>query len=205
MIGIIDVGLGNTGSLLNMLAHLDVAAQCVSTPTGLAAADRLILPGVGAFDPGMTRLRDSGLLPALERRVRTEGVPLLGVCLGLQLLTRGSEEGSLPGLGWVPAITQRFKFADDAALRVPHMGWNECRPTATSSLFDLGGPELPRFYFVHSYHAVCDSPATVAAWTHYGGDFASAVQHGNIHAVQFHPEKSHRWGMKLLERFAALP
>jgi glutamine amidotransferase len=209
MIAVIDAGLGNVGSLLNMLDHLGVAARPARSPAELQDADRFILPGVGAFDHGMDRLRDSGLLPALEQRVLHEGAPVLGICLGMQLLGRSSEEGSAPGLGWVPARTVRFDFgANPARLRIPHMGWNEVRPAYTGGLLDLGHDDLgqgPRFYFVHSYHVVCDHPEHIAATADHGIRFTAALRAGHIHGVQFHPEKSHRWGKLLLARFAALP
>jgi len=209
MIAVIDAGLGNIGSLLNMLDHLGIAARVARAPADLADADRLILPGVGAFDHGMARLHASGLLPALEERVLRDHVPVLGICLGMQLLGRSSEEGASPGLGWVPARTIRFNFAANPThLRIPHMGWNDVRPAATDNLLELGRDDLgdgPRFYFVHSYHVVCDAPADIAGIAHYGFPFTAALQRGHIHGVQFHPEKSHRWGKLLLARFAALP
>lgn len=205
MIGVIDVGLGNIGSLLNMLDRVGAPARAITRVEDLAAARALILPGVGAFDHGMGRLRSSGLVPALEQRVLGDRVPLLGICLGMQLLGRASEEGApAPGLGFVPATTKRITF-DPAQppLRLPHMGWNECRPTSAATLIPTG-TETSRFYFVHSYHVAPDTSDIVAGWTHYGRDFASALQHGNVYGVQFHPEKSHRWGKDLLGRFAAL-
>ena len=209
MIAVIDAGLGNIGSLLNMLDHLGLPARAARAPADLAGADRFILPGVGAFDHGMARLHASGLLPALEQRVLHERTPVLGICLGMQLLGRSSEEGVSPGLGWVPARTIRFNFATNPThLRVPHMGWNDVRPTTPGNLLDLGLDDLgfgPRFYFVHSYHVVCDVPADIAGIADYGLPFTAALQSGHIHGVQFHPEKSHRWGKLLLARFAALP
>ncbi len=209
MIAVIDAGLGNIGSLLNMLDHLGVSARAARTPADLEDADRFILPGVGAFDHGMARLLGSGLLPSLEQRILRENVPVLGICLGMQLLGRSSEEGAAPGLGWVPARTIRFDFGSNPArFRIPHMGWNEVRPSSPGGLLDLGHDELgqgPRFYFVHSFHVVCDDPADVAATTDHGLRFTSALRRGHIHGVQFHPEKSHRWGKLLLARFATLP
>lgn len=209
MIAVIDVGLGNIGSLLNMLDHLGLPALAARTPADLDQADRLILPGVGAFDHGMSRIHASGLLPKLEERVHQKRVPVLGICLGMQMLGRSSEEGSSPGLGWVAARTIRFNFeSSPAGLRIPHMGWNDVRCTTTNSLLDLGLDDLghgPRFYFVHSYHLACDDPTDVAGVAEHGFPFTAALQHGHIHGVQFHPEKSHRWGKLLLSRFASLP
>jgi glutamine amidotransferase len=209
MISVIDVGLGNIGSLLNMLDYLGIPSRAANNPESILTATRLILPGVGAFDHGMARLHASGFIPLLEQRVLKENTPLLGICLGMQLLGRSSEEGASPGLGWVPARSVRFAFADNPArLRTPHMGWNEVRPATPGNLLDLGVDDLgqgPRFYFVHSYHVVCDDPAEVAATTSHGLRFTSAIQRGRIYGVQFHPEKSHRWGKLLLTRFASLP
>ncbi len=206
MIGVVDAGLGNIGSLLNMLDRIGAPARAVATPAELQSARALILPGVGAFDHGMARLHASGLVAPLRDRVLAHGIPLLGICLGMQLLGRASEEGSSPGLGLIPATTRRLAF-DPAGprLRLPHMGWNECRATSPDTLIPPpADEETPRFYFVHSYHVVPDAPELVAGWTTYGRDFASAVRHGNLHGVQFHPEKSHHWGKQLLARFAAL-
>jgi glutamine amidotransferase len=207
MIAVVDAGLGNIGSLLNMLDHLGIPARPARTPADLAEADRLILPGVGAFDHGMARLRGSGLLPALEDRVLRERTPVLGICLGMQLLGLSSEEGVSPGLGWVPARSRRFDFGDNPArLRIPHMGWNDVRPATPGGLLDLGHDELgegPRFYFVHSYHVVCDDPADISGICDYGVPFTAALARGHIQGVQFHPEKSHLWGKRLLSRFAA--
>jgi glutamine amidotransferase len=209
MISVIDAGLGNIGSLLNMLDHLGLPARAARTPEDVLEANRFILPGVGAFDHGMARLHASGLLPSLEQRILKENTPVLGICLGMQLLGRSSEEGSSPGLGWINARSVRFDFgANQTRLRVPHMGWNDVHPTRPGSLLDLGVDELaqgPRFYFVHSYHVQCDDTADVAGTTDHGFRFTSALQRGHIYGVQFHPEKSHRWGKLLLSRFATLP
>lgn len=203
MIVIVDYRMGNVGSVLNMLKRVGASAKISSDAVEIAAADKLILPGVGAFDTGMTHLRERGLIELLNRRVLEDQVPVLGICLGMQLLMRRSEEGTLPGLGWIPGETIRFRFdPQTTGLKIPHMGWNTAKPMHTDSLFGDAGAET-RFYFVHSYHVVCDEPADQLAITHHGYDFASAVQRGNIMGTQFHPEKSHRFGMKLLRNFAA--
>jgi glutamine amidotransferase len=202
MIAIVDYGLGNLGSIANMLKKVGAAATITADPAVIRQADRLILPGVGAFDTGMRNLEERGLIPLLNERVLGDEVPILGVCLGMQLLGRRSEEGQLPGLGWLDAAAVRFKFEGvNAHLKIPHMGWNELTVCQPHPLFaDL--QEESRFYFVHSYHVVCANPANVLARTTYGFDFTSAVVKGNIIGVQFHPEKSHRFGMTLLQNFA---
>ena len=149
----------------------------------------------------MQRIADAGLREVLDRKALQERVPTLGICLGMQLLTRGSEEGQLPGLGWIAASTKRFPAI--AGLKVPHMGWNLVTPTQPSPLTD-GLPAESRFYFVHSYYVQVDDPADSLLRTHYGIDFDAAVAHGNIYGAQFHPEKSHKFGMKLLANFASL-
>lgn len=205
MIVIIDYGMGNLGSVANMLRRLGVAARISGDPAVVAEADRLILPGVGAFDQGMRNLHASGLVEVLQERVFERGVPLLGICLGMQLLTRSSEEGSLSGLGLFEADTIRFHLPDPLpgirqVLKVPHMGWKQVTVRKRDPLF-VGLETGARFYFVHSYHVVC-APADAAAVAEHGYEFVSAIQKGHIAGVQFHPEKSHRYGMVLLRNFA---
>lgn len=199
MIVIVDYRMGNLGSIRNMFKKIGVAANVSSDADAIDRADKLILPGVGSFDNGMANLKEMGLEDVLTRRVVTQKVPVLGICLGMQLMTAGSEEGTLPGLGWVDARTIRFRHGD-AGWKIPHMGWNVLEPKKTDSLF-AGMYEYPRFYFVHSYHVVCSDADDVLATTSYGYDFVSAFGKGNIFGVQFHPEKSHRFGMKLLKTF----
>lgn len=202
MIVIVDYGVGNLGSILNMLRRAEAAAVISNRPEDILTADGLVLPGVGHFDHCARSLRESGLVPALERRAREDGTPLLGICVGLQLLARKSEEGREPGLGWVDADVRRFAFPPPARpLPVPHMGWAEV-DAVDPTLFAPGGGH--RYYFVHSYHVVCDSPAPVAAWAGYGDRFVAAIRQGTLHGTQFHPEKSHRHGLELMRRFAKL-
>jgi len=202
MIAIIDYGMGNAGSIHNMLARIGAESTITSSPDSIAAAEKLILPGVGAFDQAMTNLRQLGLVSLLDDRVMGQGVPILGICLGMQLLSRSSEEGTLPGLGWIPARTIRFRFDGPAAgLRIPHMGWNRVEVNRRGSILD-GLPDGARFYFVHSYHVCCEDPQNVLATTNYGITFHSAVIRGNIAGTQFHPEKSHKFGLHVLRRFA---
>lgn len=200
MITIVDYRMGNLGSISNMLKKLAVPSKITADPQDIAVARKLILPGVGAFDAGMDNLARSGLLPVLNERVLQARVPTLGICLGMQLMTQRSEEGRRAGLGWVAAEALLFRPAD-AALKVPHMGWNRVRPMRSAPLTD-GLPDEPRFYFVHSYHVRCNAPEDVLLTTQYGEEFHSAFQHGNVMGVQFHPEKSHKFGMALLRNFA---
>ncbi len=203
MIGIVDYGCGNLGSIANMLRKVGVESSIVRTAEEIESADKLILPGVGHYDQGMSHLNKAGLRDALEKRVIGEGVPLLGICLGMQLLLEESEEGKEPGLGWVPGRNIRFRVPNGAKLRIPHMGWSEVEPVAGSQLL-TGYDNTPRFYFVHSYHAHDVPEENVAATSDYGGRFVCAIEHRNIFACQFHPEKSHRYGIHALQRFAEL-
>jgi imidazole glycerol-phosphate synthase subunit HisH len=203
LIGILEYGMGNVGSIKNMLNRISVPSELVSDSALLDRYDRLILPGVGSFDAGMTRLEQSGLRVRLNE-LAMQGMPVLGICLGMQLLGRRSEEGKLPGLGWIQADVVRFVVDSPSAcvrLKVPHMGWNVVSPVNDPQLFQSLANE-PRFYFVHSYHMVCDDPADVIATVNYGGPVTAAVRHGNVQGAQFHPEKSHKFGMKLLENFS---
>lgn len=204
MIVVVDYGMGNLASIQNMLKKIGVASVISDKVPELEAATKLILPGIGAFDQGMESLHAKGLVEPLTRLVR-QGVPLLGVCLGMQLIGSSSEEGKAAGLGWVDAHSVRFNAADGTSkpLKVPHMGWNVVRPVGDDVL--LRGLESgSRFYFVHSYHVVCDNPEIAIGLTPYGKDFVSVLRQGNIWGAQFHPEKSHRFGMQLLKNFVGL-
>lgn len=199
MIVILGLGIGNVGSIANMLRKVGAPGHVSARPKDVEAAQGIILPGVGAFDRGMRNLLDSGLVPLLEDKVLEMKTPLLGICLGMQLLTRSSEEGQLAGLGWIAGSTHRFRMEDK---KVPHMGWNRVQQVGSSSLFD--GIQDPRFYFLHSYYVRCEDRDQALGSTEYGTSFDSAVGKENILGVQFHPEKSHRFGMKLLRNFATL-
>ena len=204
MIAIVDYGMGNLGSVCNMLRKAGAEAVITAEPGVIAAADKLILPGVGAFDTGMQSLDARGLRPVLQERVFEHRVPLLGICLGMQLLTRGSEEGTVPGLGWIDADTRRFAPpAGPADLKVPHMGWNTIDQARPHPLLE-GIEEPPRFYFVHSYYITCRHEADVLATCRYGVTFTASLAHDNIMGTQFHPEKSHKFGLRLLSNFAGL-
>ena len=205
MICIIDYGMGNVGSIVNMFKKIGIKSVVSSDPNIINQADKLVLPGVGAFDRGMQNLIDRGLIDLLNTRVLKENVPILGLCLGMQLFTRSSEEGSSSGLGWVDAKTVRFIFpqGDNKSLKVPHMGWNTIKICKQHSLFS-NYAEPPRFYFVHSYYVQCAIQETILATSHYGIEFASMIIQDNIIGAQFHPEKSHSFGMRLLKNFAEL-
>ena len=202
MITILHYGMGNLGSILNMLKRIGVAAEVCERPEELAKASKLLLPGVGAFDAAMQRINGiKGLREALDRKVLEEKTPILGICLGMQLLTLSSEEGQLPGLGYIPGLTLRFPTSAD--LKVPHMGWNLIQEVKTNPL-TANLPEEPRFYFVHSYYVKVQDPAHRVATVHYGLDFDAVIQKDHILGAQFHPEKSHRFGMQLLKNFAEI-
>lgn len=202
MIHIVHYGLGNVGSIRNMFNRLGFEAELVEDAAGIRDARKLVLGGVGSFDAGMKALRSRGLEDALNEKVLGDKVPVLGLCLGMQLFTRGSEEGTEPGLGWIDAETVRMRLpAEHSDLRLPHMGWNSIEVRKeTPLLADL--PEEKRFYFVHTFHVSCNDPETTAATAVYGREFTCAVARENIYGTQFHPEKSHRFGMKILSNFA---
>lgn len=204
MIVIIDYGMGNLGSIANMLKKIGAHAIISSDIAVIAEADKLILPGVGAFNNGMRNINDAGILSVLTDRVIKNKTPILGICLGMQLLTARSEEGVLPGLGWIDAETVKFNFNNKHLnLKIPHMGWNTIMVCKENSLFKGLGHE-PRFYFIHSYHVVCKKEDDIIAKTFFGYEFVSAFAKDNIAGVQFHPEKSHKFGMKLLQNFVEI-
>lgn len=200
MIAIINYGLGNLGSIANMLKAIGEQSVVTDKETDIRSADKLILPGVGSFDAGMSRLEETGLKKVLIQQALEEGKPILGICLEMQLLGRMSEEGSQPGLGLIPFDNVRFRFEKDSNLKVPHMGWDIVEIKQKNPLTDnLKGRQ--RYYFVHSYYAKCDRREHVLMTCDYGNEFAAAVGKENIMGVQFHPEKSHDFGMSLLENF----
>jgi imidazole glycerol-phosphate synthase subunit HisH len=203
MIVIVDYKVGNLGSIYNMLKKIGVPSEISSDEEKISMASKLILPGVGSFDTGMKKLNETGLTGLLNKKVLEEKVPVLGICLGMQLLTDKSEEGSIPGLGWVNGLAKKFMFDKDSMIKVPHMGWNYVIPQKDSRLFYEMYDE-PRFYFVHSYYIELDDPDEILSKTSYGIDFCSSLEKDNIFGVQFHPEKSHKFGMKLLKNFSEL-
>lgn len=206
MIKILDYGMGNCGSIKNMLRYLGTDAEIVNQPAALADASAIILPGVGSFDHGMTHLEP--FIEALEKKVLIDEVPFLGVCLGMQLLLKKSDEGKLGGLGWIDGEVKRFSFSKITTcerLVVPHMGWNEIFSVNECRLIAPRSKEnRDRFYFVHSFHATDVPEDNVIARCRYGYDFVCGIQKKNIYGVQFHPEKSHKFGKKMFKQFIEL-
>lgn len=203
MITIVDYGMGNLGSVHNMLKRIGIESEITGDAEHISKARKIILPGVGAFDSAMQRITGSGLKQVLDQKANVEKIPVLGICLGMQLLTRSSEEGIIEGLNWIPAKTVRFS-SNDQNFKIPHMGWNKThtvgKHTLTNTLL-----EESKFYFVHSFYVQADDEKYVLARTQYGHSFDSIVTNGdNIFGAQFHPEKSHKYGMKFLENFARL-
>lgn len=203
MIAIINYGVGNLSSIANMFRKLGIDAQITDDPAAISSASKLVLPGVGAFDHCMQMFNRSGLRELITRDALENKKPVLGICVGLQMMTEGSEEGKEPGLGWIRGRTTRFRFESGNGLKVPHMGWTNVTTRKASNLA-TDFPDNSRFYFVHSYHVSLQDASDELFSAHYGYDFTAAVEHENIRGVQFHPEKSHRFGMKLLENFSNL-
>lgn len=200
MIAIVKYGFGNTGSIKNMFSKIGHEAFITDSLEEIAMADKIVLPGVGSFDHGMEALRRLDLEAGLTRLVKDGNKPILGICLGMQLMTLSSEEGVSRGLGWINADTCRF-IPGEGKERIPHMGWNTVSAAKTSPLTE-GFDAQFRYYFVHSYYVKCHNPQDSLLETEYIHPFTSAFQNGNIYGVQFHPEKSHRFGMRLLRNFA---
>lgn len=200
MMIIIDYGVGNLASIQNMLKKIGEEAFISSNPSQISSAKKLILPGVGAFDTCSQQLAESGLIPIIKKKTLEDKTPVLGVCVGMQLLFEGSEEGKLSGLGWIKGTVVKFdELRLNGKLKVPHMGWSDAKLLKPSRLFE--NINDPRFYFVHSYHAQVQDQGDALLSSNYGYDFVSGVERGNILGVQFHPEKSHVFGMRLLENF----
>lgn len=203
MIAIIDHGMGNLGSVHNMLRKIGADSIRTADPDAIRRADKIVLAGIGAFDGAADRLASLGLVDVLNDLVLDRRVPVLGVCLGMQLMARSSEEGVQSGLGWLDAEVRRFSFPPGSQLPVPHMGWEVIKPIRPNPLFDEGSDK--RFYFSHAYHLVCHDEDDVTATATYGYEFAAAVQRGTILGTQFHPEKSHVFGADVYRRFVRLP
>lgn len=204
MISILNYGMGNIGSIQNMFKYLGFDSKIINTPEEVLKADKILLPGVGAFDAAMKKLKNEHFDEAIKE-LSDKGIPLLGICLGMQLLTNSSEEGDLIGLGLIDAETLGFNKLNDTSKKIPHMGWNVVKPQAFNQLlkgFDEWNEV--RFYFVHSFYVKCKNRENVVLTTEYGISFDSMIQKDNVWGAQFHPEKSHKFGMKLFENFARL-
>jgi glutamine amidotransferase len=205
MIVIVDYGVGNLRSVYNKLKRIGYSAEISSDPSVISKADKIILPGVGHFKNGMRKLKEYGLIDLLNHRVLTEKIPVFGICLGVQLFTKRSEEGDCEGLGWIDAETVKFVIpeADKTRHKVPHIGWNSVAVLKDSVLFKNVDPE-ELFYFVHSYHLKCKNPSIALGTSHYTYDFVSCIEQGNILGTQFHPEKSQDAGILLFENFVKM-
>lgn len=201
MIAVVDYDTGNVGSVLNMLKKVGAQAVVSRDPDVLRGADKLVLPGVGAFDEAMNNLHRFGLVDVLNELVLEKRRPILGVCLGAQLMARSSEEGVKPGFGWLNARIVRFRAPEGQSLRVPHMGWNTVHPEAEGGGIFRDVPQPMRFYFVHSYHMAVDEPGLELASSVYGSRFTSAMGRDNILSMQYHPEKSHKYGLQVYRNF----
>lgn len=202
MIKIVDYGMGNLGSIFNMFKRIGVPSMITSDLEEIKSAKKLLLPGVGSFDKAIEKINNSGIKEILDQKVLTEGTPILGICLGMQLLTNSSEEGIEKGLGYINASTKKFSF-QDKKMKVPHMGWNLVEKSS-SSLLTKDFEKESRFYFVHSYYVKVENQENSILKTKYGLEFDSAINNKNIYGAQFHPEKSHRFGMKLLKNFSKI-
>lgn len=203
MIHIIDYGVGNIQAFINSFKRIGVEAIRASSAEMLQGATKLILPGVGAFDHAMQRLNNSGMRLTLEALVIEKKIPVLGVCVGMQMLASGSDEGMLSGLGWIPGRVRAFSNVRESAdLPMPHMGWNDLKFDCDAKLFRRGFGNGAQFYFLHSYYFDAEDKSHVVATAQYGFDFDAVVSNGHIHGVQCHPEKSHHWGAQLLSNFA---
>ena len=205
MILIVDCGFGNLGSIRNMLKQVSSTQSIISSsPKDIHRAQKIILPGVGTFDRAMRSLQEKGLLSVLQSSVVVEKKMYLGICLGMQILFEKSEEGEVPGLGWIEGEVVRFNFREEHPnLKIPHMGWDQVHQVKKSGILSQMYSE-GRFYFAHSYHAICARKEDILLTTEYGYEFVSGVQKGNIYGMQFHPEKSHKYGKKIFENFCDL-
>lgn len=200
MVVIPNVGIGNVKSVANMLSRVGTQTLVSDQPVELRNASHIVLAGVGAFDAGMQSLSAAGWVEQLQEAVQVRKVPVLGICLGMQLLCKGSEEGTIPGLCWVDATVMRFNANDFPNIKVPHMGWNTIDVKKTNDIIPVDEADQ-RYYFAHSYHVVCQDSNNLVATVNYGNAVAAVIQNENVFGVQFHPEKSHRFGMRLLANF----
>jgi len=204
MITIIDYGVGNINAFVNVYKRVNVPTKIAKTARDLEGAQKIILPGVGHFDHAMSELIQSGMREKLDELVLVKKIPIIGICVGMQMMGNSSEEGELEGLKWIDASVKKFDETKiHQVTRLPHMGWNDVQPIISNPLF-VGLEEEALFYFLHSYYFDCNNAADILATSEYGGKFACAAHHENIYGIQFHPEKSHHYGEKLLHNFAKL-
>jgi glutamine amidotransferase len=204
MITIIDYGVGNINAFVNVYKRLNVPTKIAKTAADLEGAQKLILPGVGHFDHAMTELMNSGMHEKLEELVMIKKVPIIGICVGMQMMGNSSDEGKLEGLKWIDASIKKFDETKiKQVTRLPHMGWNDVQPVVSNPLFE-GLEKEALFYFLHSYYFECNNKADILAFSDYGSKFTCAAHHENVYGIQFHPEKSHHYGEALLHNFAKL-
>jgi imidazole glycerol-phosphate synthase subunit HisH len=200
MITVVNYGMGNLGSIVNMIKRIGSISEVTSDLSKIASAEKIILPGVGNFDRAMQNIVSLDLFDVIKKKAVVDKIPIIGICLGMQLMCKSSEEGKENGLGIIDAEVIKFSFHENQKLKIPHMGWNQICIKKDNALFLNISPNS-RFYFVHSYHVVCKNSSDVLSTTNYGNDFHSSFAHYNIMGVQFHPEKSHSFGMLLLKNF----
>ena len=204
MITIIDYGVGNINAFVNVYKRIDVPVKIAKTAADLENAEKLILPGVGHFDHAMNQLNNSGMREKLDDLVLNKKIPVIGICVGMQMMANNSDEGEIEGLKWIDATVKKFdENKIQQVTRLPHMGWNDVKPMKDISLF-AGLEKEAIFYFLHTYYFHCNQPEDILAVSQYGDEFASAAHHNNIFGIQFHPEKSHHYGEILLHNFAKL-
>lgn len=204
MITLIDYGVGNINAFVNVYKRVDVPVKIARTKSDLVGSDKLILPGVGHFDHAMSQLNRSGMREALDELVLEKNLPVIGICVGMQMMANNSDEGSMEGLKWIDAVVKKFDESKiDQITRLPHMGWNDVKPVKDILLFE-GLENNAIFYFLHSYYFECSRSEDILAITNYGGEFASAAQYKNRYGIQFHPEKSHHYGEILLNNFSRI-
>tara|TARA_Y100000385_G_C13015555_1_gene603688 strand:- start:28 stop:651 length:624 start_codon:yes stop_codon:yes gene_type:complete len=204
MIKIVDYGVGNIQAFSNLFKRLGIPAERARTKEDLSNATKLVLPGVGHFDHAMTKLNKSGMRESLDNKVLHHKTPIIGICVGMQMLATGSEEGQLEGLNWIPGKVKAFKNINHLDLPLPHMGWNTVNPESKSKLFKNGFENSAEFYFLHSFYFDADEKKDVSARASYGIEFEAVVSRENIHGVQCHPEKSHHWGASLIRNFSLI-
>ncbi len=203
MIGLVNYGLGNIKALKNIYKKLNVSCKFINNPIDIEKVEKIILPGVGSFDNAIEKLKESNLLEVINYKVKIEKMPVLGICVGMQMMANKSEEGVLDGLGWITGKVKKFKQSSFSTKPfTPHMGWNNVEKLNNSIIFN--GIEHPKFYFLHSYYLEPEDSSIITSTTNYGFDFCSSINHENIYATQFHPEKSHNFGVKMLENFSKL-